>query len=150
MRSCLEHYAASRFDALICLLPENYLINLAITIPCEDESRLRKDAYEGGLPGPEARVRLPQHRKRLGQCLCSLRGLDLPPPLSSATSRQPKRLRAAKACRRSMSAAWASVRLSGARRKSVRYSLCCTPIVLKTPECEPASREDLYVRYPIS
>ena len=59
MRSCLGYYAASRFDALICLLPENYLLNLAITIPSEDESRLRKDAYEGGLPGSEARVRLP-------------------------------------------------------------------------------------------
>ena len=59
MHSCLGHYAASRFDALICLLPENYLLNLAITIPSEDESGLRKDAYEGGLPGLEARLRLP-------------------------------------------------------------------------------------------
>src|SRR5713101_7173407 len=30
-----------------------------------------------------------------------------------------------------MSAAWASVKLSGTRRKLERYSLCCTRIVLK-------------------
>src|SRR5258708_37630114 len=57
--SCLEHHAASRFAAFVCLVPENYLLNLAITIPCENEARLRKDAYEGRLPGSEALVRLP-------------------------------------------------------------------------------------------
>jgi hypothetical protein len=51
-----------QFDALICLLLENYLLNLAITIPCEDESRLRKDAYKGGLPGSGALVRLPKEK----------------------------------------------------------------------------------------
>src|SRR6266850_5043472 len=52
--SCLGHHAASRFAALVCLVPENYLLDLAITIPCENESRLRKEAYEGRLPGSEA------------------------------------------------------------------------------------------------